>query len=47
MDGICGQFGIVLPAHRATVSVTAHYEGPTTQILDCVWEHIVPALISP
>ena len=44
MDGIYGQFGIVLPAHRATVGVTAHYQGPTTQILDCVWEHIVPAL---
>jgi CubicO group peptidase (beta-lactamase class C family) len=47
MDGIYGQFGIMLPAHRATVSVTAHYEGPTTQILDCVWEHIVPALTNP
>lgn len=44
MDGIYGQFGIVLPEHRAGVSVTAHYLGPTTQILDCVWEHIVPAL---
>jgi CubicO group peptidase (beta-lactamase class C family) len=44
MDGIYGQFGIMLPAHRATVSVTAHYQGPTTQILDCVWEHVVPAL---
>jgi CubicO group peptidase (beta-lactamase class C family) len=47
MDGIYGQFGIILPAHRATVSVTAHYQGPTTQILDCVWKHIVPALGSP
>jgi CubicO group peptidase (beta-lactamase class C family) len=45
MDGIYGQFGIVLPEHRACVSVTAHYLGPTTQILDCVWEHIVPALV--
>jgi CubicO group peptidase (beta-lactamase class C family) len=44
MDGIYGQFGIVLPNHRACVSVTAHYLGPTTDILDCVWEHIVPAL---
>jgi CubicO group peptidase (beta-lactamase class C family) len=44
MDGIYGQFGIMLPAHRATVSVTAHYQGPTTRILDCVWEHIVPAV---
>jgi CubicO group peptidase (beta-lactamase class C family) len=44
MDGIYGQFGIVLPRHRACVSVTAHYLGPTTHILDCVWENIVPAL---
>ena len=44
MDGIYGQFGIVLPGHRACVSVTAHYLGPTTHILDSVWEHIVPAL---
>jgi CubicO group peptidase (beta-lactamase class C family) len=44
MDGIYGQFGIVLPAHRACVSITAHCRVPTTRILDCVWEHIVPAL---
>lgn len=44
MDGIYGQFGIVLPEHHACVSVMAHYLGPTTHILDCVWEHIVPAL---
>jgi CubicO group peptidase (beta-lactamase class C family) len=44
MDGIYGQFGIVLPGHHACVSVMAHYLGPTTRILDCVWEHIVPAL---
>jgi CubicO group peptidase (beta-lactamase class C family) len=44
MDGIYGQFGIVLPEHHACVSVTAHCRVPTTRILDCVWEHIVPAL---
>lgn len=44
MDGIYGQFGIMLPDHHACVSVTAHYLGPTTDILDAVWEHIVPAL---
>jgi hypothetical protein len=44
MDGIYGQFGIVLPGRHACVSVTGHYLGPTTDILDCVWEHIVPAL---
>ena len=45
MDGIFGQFGIVFPGQHACVSVTAHYLGPTTDILDCVWEHIVPALV--
>jgi len=45
MDGIYGQFGIVLPGPRACVSIMAHYLGPTTHILDCVWEHIVPALV--
>jgi hypothetical protein len=44
MDGIYGQFGIMLPAQHVTVSITAHYQGPTTQIFGCVWEHIVPAL---
>jgi len=44
MDGIYGQFGIMLPDQHACVSVTAHYLGPTTDILDAVWEHIVPAL---
>jgi CubicO group peptidase (beta-lactamase class C family) len=44
MDGIYGQFGIMLPDHHACVSVTAHYLRPTTEILDAVWEHIVPAL---
>jgi CubicO group peptidase (beta-lactamase class C family) len=44
MDGIYGQFGVVLPESNACVSVTAHYRGPTTDILDAVWEQIVPAL---
>lgn len=44
MDGIYGQFGIMLPDNDACVSVTAHYQGPTTDILDAVWEHIVPSL---
>jgi CubicO group peptidase (beta-lactamase class C family) len=44
MDGIYGQFGIVLPNHGASVTVTAHYRGPTTDILDAIWSEIVPAL---
>ncbi len=44
MDGIYGQFSIVLPQHNACVTVTAHYEGPTTDILDAIWCDILPAL---
>jgi CubicO group peptidase (beta-lactamase class C family) len=44
MDGIYGQFSIVLPRQRACVTTTAHYRGPTTDILDAVWSEIVPAL---
>jgi CubicO group peptidase (beta-lactamase class C family) len=44
MDGIYGQFSIVLPNHQACVTVTAQYEGPTTDILDAVWSDIVQAL---
>lgn len=44
MDGIYGQFSIVLPRHQACVTVTAHYRGPTTDILDAIWSDIVPAL---
>ena len=38
-----------LPRQRPCTRIAqlAHYEGPTTQILDYVWEHIVPALINP
>lgn len=44
MDGIYGQFSIMLPRQRACVTITAHYRGPTTDILDAVWSAIVPAL---
>lgn len=44
MDGIYGQFGIVLPTHHACVTVTADYRGPTTDILDAIWAEIVPAI---
>ena len=44
MDGIYGQFSIVLPRQQACVTTTAHYRGPTTDILDAIWSEIVPAL---
>jgi hypothetical protein len=44
MDGMYGQFSIVLPRQHACVTTTAHYRGPTTDILDAIWSAIVPAL---
>ncbi len=44
MDGIYGQFSIVLPHQRACITITSHYQGPTTDILDAIWSEIVPAL---
>jgi CubicO group peptidase (beta-lactamase class C family) len=44
MDGLYGQFGIVLPRHHACVTTTAHYQGPTVDILDAIWTEIVPVL---
>src|SRR5690242_9489078 len=32
MDGIYGQFCVVLPRHAACITVTSHYQGPTTDI---------------
>lgn len=44
MDGIYGQFSVLLPAYRACVTITSHYEGPTTDILRALWAELVPAL---
>lgn len=44
MDGLYGQFSIVLPHQDACITVTAHYEGPTTDILDAIWSDLVPCL---
>ena len=44
MDGIYGQFSIMFPHHDACITVTAHYEGPTTDILDAIWSELVPHL---
>lgn len=44
MDGIFGQISIMLPRHGSCVTVTAHYAGPTVDILDAVWSDIVPEL---
>ncbi|WP_165956862.1 serine hydrolase domain-containing protein [Kribbella antibiotica] len=44
MDGIYGQFSIMFPHQQATITVTAHYEHPTTDILDAIWTELVPYL---
>lgn len=44
MDGLYGQFSIMLPHQKACVTVTAHYEQPTTDILDAIWTELVPYL---
>ena len=33
-----------LPRQQACITVAAHYRGPTTDILDGIWSHIVPGL---
>ncbi len=43
-DGKNGQFSIVLPQHRAVVSVTAHNEHHANDILRAVWREILPRL---
>jgi CubicO group peptidase (beta-lactamase class C family) len=44
MDGLYGQFCIMFPRQQACVTVTAHYEKPTTDILDAIWTELVPYL---
>jgi CubicO group peptidase (beta-lactamase class C family) len=47
MDGLYGQFSIALPHQEACVTITSHYGGPTSDILDAVWSEIVPSLKGP
>jgi hypothetical protein len=35
---------LVVCEHEACVTVTAHFQGPTTDLLDQIWALIVPAL---
>jgi CubicO group peptidase (beta-lactamase class C family) len=42
-DGACGQFGIILPKQDAIIITTAG-TGLTQQIIDGVWETLVPAM---
>lgn len=44
MDGLYGQFCILIPRREACVTVTARYGGDTADILDALWETLIPAL---
>lgn len=44
MDGIHGQFSVVLPEHRVCITGTGHFQGAGADILDAVWSEIVPVL---
>ncbi len=43
-DGKYGQFSIVIPSHRAVVTVTAHNEDNANDILRAVWSEVLPRL---
>ncbi|MCM3659955.1 hypothetical protein M3148_02935 [Georgenia satyanarayanai] len=43
-DGKYGQFSVVLPRHRAAVTITAHHEGAANDILRAVWDELLPLL---
>lgn len=44
MDGIHGQFCVVLPDQRVCITCTSHYQGAGINILDAVWSEIVAIL---
>jgi hypothetical protein len=44
MDGMYGQFSVILPQQQACVTISGHYQGPTTDILEIIWSEVVPAL---
>lgn len=44
MDGLYGQYGIVLPDYDATIAITSHQEMAQTDILRLVWKSILPRL---
>ena len=44
MDGLYGQLCVILPHQQACVTITAHYQGATSDILDAIWSEVVPVL---
>ncbi len=45
-DGAHGQFCVVLPAHDAVVAITGGTDA-LQAVLDCVWDHVLPAMDGP
>jgi CubicO group peptidase (beta-lactamase class C family) len=43
-DGKYGQYSVVLPDHRAVVTVTAHNERNANDILRAIWSEVLPRL---
>lgn len=43
-DGAHGQFVVVLPRQGAVVTITSHHEGDPAEILQAVWEELLPEL---
>jgi CubicO group peptidase (beta-lactamase class C family) len=44
MDGLYGQFGILLRDLDACIALAGHYDGSTGDILRAVWTELVPAI---
>jgi len=44
MDGLHGLLSIGLHRQQACVTMSAHFRGPTTDILDAAWSTIVAML---
>ena len=44
LDGMYGQFSIIFPEEHATVTITAHEETKTNEILSAVYQDILPHL---
>jgi hypothetical protein len=44
MDGLYGQFSILVPDRNTCVTATARYTGDTTDLLDSLWETLIPNL---
>lgn len=42
MDGVWGQFSIILPEKNAVIACNSHTVDSSSKLLDSIWKHIVP-----